>query len=540
MFTLLNPTALLALTGLLVPVAIHLWNRQPGREVAVGSLRWLAAGANRRLRNLKLEQLWLLLLRAALLAVLAVAVAGPVWRQRLPASRGVVLLSPAVAGNPALATLRPTIDSLRRRGYALRWLATGFPSISGARWRAAATGQPDSALPTAATGPDASRWLWARAQQAASTFAGQPLFVVTPAGLPGFAGPHGPLPANLTWQALADTTTASWLAAAESVDDSLQLLLGRSRETGTAYRRVKVVKPHPGSPIRIAGMAPLRLQPNRNGGNELVPATHLNPGEGVGVETEPLAITLYADPAYAADAWALEAALRAAALGLALPPQVRRVRERPSQLPSGWTFWLSDEPLPAGWQQGFRHTLWREAAGPGVADTALLAATETAAMPITLFRRTTGAPAAGAVPVWADGRGRPVLTRQPQGAGTVYQLHTRLHPAWSELADDPHLPARLLALLQPAPTDDFAALQTPFSQAEARHDRRALDPAQLISDSRPGLEKPGAAILNMPAPAAFRVTDLRPWLVLAAGVLFLLERLLARRREAGPLAAHAS
>ncbi|MDQ2771566.1 MAG: BatA domain-containing protein, partial [Bacteroidota bacterium] len=62
MFTLLHPAALLALTGLLVPVAIHLFNRRPGREVAVGSLRWLAAGANRRLRHLKLEQLWLLLL----------------------------------------------------------------------------------------------------------------------------------------------------------------------------------------------------------------------------------------------------------------------------------------------------------------------------------------------------------------------------------------------------------------------------------------------------------------------------------------------
>ena len=102
MFSLLNPTALLTLTGLLVPVAIHLWNRRPGREVAVGSLRWLAAGANRRLRNLKPEQLWLLLLRAALLAVLAVAVAEPVWRQRQPTSQGQVLLSPEVPGTQLL------------------------------------------------------------------------------------------------------------------------------------------------------------------------------------------------------------------------------------------------------------------------------------------------------------------------------------------------------------------------------------------------------------------------------------------------------
>ena len=93
LFAFTNPSALLALLGLLVPLAIHLWNRRPGREVAVGSLRWLAAGANRRLRNLRLEQLWLLLLRAALLAVLAVAIAGPTWRQVLPPGRGQVLVT---------------------------------------------------------------------------------------------------------------------------------------------------------------------------------------------------------------------------------------------------------------------------------------------------------------------------------------------------------------------------------------------------------------------------------------------------------------
>ncbi|WP_460554347.1 BatA domain-containing protein, partial [Hymenobacter daeguensis] len=87
MVSFLHPAAFWALTGLLVPVAIHLWNRRPGREVAVGSLRWLATGANRRLRSLQPEQLWLLLLRAVLLALLAGAVAGPVWRQRRPASR---------------------------------------------------------------------------------------------------------------------------------------------------------------------------------------------------------------------------------------------------------------------------------------------------------------------------------------------------------------------------------------------------------------------------------------------------------------------
>lgn len=541
MLTLLTPTALLALTGLLVPVAIHLWNRRPGREVAVGSLRWLAAGANRRLRNLKPEQLWLLLLRAALLAVLAVAVAGPVWRQRQPTSRGVVLLSAEVPGTPAFAAVRPTIDSLRRRGYVVRWLAAGFPKVSGAGWRAEAAGRRDSARLVTEAGRQANQWLWARVEQAAAAFAGQPLYVVTPAALAGFEGSHRPLRANITWQALADTTTATWLAAADVVGDSLHLLVGRSSETQTTFRRQRVRKqvgqqPLSGQPIRVAGLAPLRLQPSTaDGRNPVLVPTNAAPGvaTGVAVGILPLVIAIYSTPEYAADARYLEAALRAAAVGLTIPPLLHRVKARPTNIASGWTFWLSNEPLPQEWQKDRRNKahVWQEAAGPGVADTARLATNAADATPVTIFRRGTGASPKAARPLWADGQGRAVLTRQALGQGAIYRLNTRLNPRWSTLADDPALPAHLLALLQPAPTDDWAAPAVQAAPMATAHDHRALDPTQLIL-SRPSITEKSPLQSQDPAPAqAFRFTDLRPWLVLAAGLLFLLERLLARQRE---------
>ena len=532
MFALLNPAALLALAGLLVPVAIHLWNRRPGREVAVGSLRWLTAGANRRLRNLKLEQLWLLLLRAALLAVLAVAVAGPVWQQRQPVSRGVVLLSPDAAGNAALATLRPTIDSLRRRGYALRWLKKGFPGISGARWRALSTGTAtDSAAANGAEG-----FAWARVQQAAGIFPGQPLYVVTTAALRDFQGSHPPLPSNSTWQLLPDTTTASWGQAAINWGkrgDSLRLLVGRSTATQTTFR-TETIRNHnePREQYRVPGLPPLRLDTMPDGTRifKLVPVKS-GTGPATTIDGPPQVIEIYASPAYASDARYLEAALRAAATGLLQPPVLRRVTERPVHpVGSGWIFWLSDEPLPKSWQEHGRRSdhLWREAAGPGVADTAQLATTETPAAPVTVFRRGTAGPAPASQPVWADSRGRAVLSRQTGPTGTFYQLHTRLNPAWSTLADDPQLPARLLRLLQPEPTDETPTTATALDEQLARHDQRALDPAQLFAKRETSMPPPAPRL--SPAPA-FRITDLRPWLALLAGLLLLLERLLARRRE---------
>ena len=537
MLTFLTPTALLALLGLLVPVAIHLWNRRPGREVAVGSLRWLAAGANRRLRNLKPEQLWLLLLRAALLAVLAVAVAGPMWRTALPTSRGVVLLSTEAAGLPALAALKPTIDSLRRKGYALRWLAAGFPRVPGSAWREMLAGQPgaiaDSLVALATTRPRDHTFAWARVQQAVATFPGQPLLVVTSAGLRNFEGSHAPLPASVSWRVLPDTTSTVWLASAAQVADTLSLLVGRSKETQTTFRREKARRPPSGQLLRVPGLSPLRLRPIENGGANfvLVPASAFASGRGTGVEAAPTDIVIYASPEYVADARYLEAALRAAGTALAVPPRLRRLSTQPPHLQADWTFWLSAEPLPRNWQEGtkkYGRHLWLEAPGRGVADTASLAATGPGVAAVKVLRRDARPPAPGHQTVWADGRGRAILSRQALGRGSVYQLHTRLNPAWSELADDPQLPARLLELLQPEPTDNFADQPNRLAEAEATYDRRALGLAQLPT---------AAASAAMPTttntqPPAFRTTDLRPWLVLLAGLLLLVERLLAARRAA--------
>ena len=313
MLTLLTPSALLALMGLLVPLAIHLWNRRPGREVAVGSLRWLAAGANRRLRNLKLEQLWLLLLRAAVLGALALALAGPAWRQTLPAGRGQVLLSSEVLGTPALATLRPLIDSLRRQGFGLRWLDSSFGRVPLVAWQPDSAGGPaDSGKVVQAAAATIGRFSWARVQQAAGAFPGQPLHVFTTGTLRDFAGSHSPLASNIFWHAVPESEAKSWVQSATLFGDSLRLLLGLSTEAQTTFRRVAQVRPAVNDLVRLSGLAPLRYE-KADDTFRLVAADTAGAGKPfsrpVPVRTRPIQAVIYTTAAYALDARYLQAGL---------------------------------------------------------------------------------------------------------------------------------------------------------------------------------------------------------------------------------------
>jgi hypothetical protein len=518
--TLTNPSALLALLGLLVPLAIHLWNRRPGREVAVGSLRWLAAGANRRLRNLRLEQVWLLLLRAALLAGLAVALAGPQWRQPQPAGRGQVLVSRELADGSRLTAVRPTLDSLRRCGYALRWLAAGLPAITPAEWRADSLGRPSTKRSLLS-----NNLYWSRIRQAADSFPGQPLHIVTPAALRGFGGPHPALPASLTWQTIPSRTAATWLQAAAASADSLRLLLGHSDEKQTTFRAVRVARPQPGATLAVAGLPPLRYEMSQ--GRSLLRPQPAGPDSGqvapaVPVQAGPLRVWLYAPVAAATEARYLRAALRAASVGLAVPLALTVGPTPPdTALALSWLFWLGDSPAPAAWHRrvprGLR--LWQEATGAGVAGTATLATAETAGTaPIRLTRRSQHPVPASYQPRWADGRGRAVLAEQHHGQGISYQLTTQLNPAWSTLGDSPALPALFLDLLATEP-------QLGSDSALTAHDQRRLAPAQF-----PG-RRAGLAGSQTAPPAAYRFTDLRPWLVLLVALLFGLERWLAQRRS---------
>lgn len=499
MLSFANPAALLALLGLLVPLAIHLWNRRPGRVVPVGALRWLTAGANRRMRRLHLTQWPLLLLRLVLVAVLALLLAAPRWQLPPRPGRTQVLVSPEALGTPAWPLLRPTVDSLRRRGAELRAFAPGFPLLPDSL--AAKPARPAARVASS----DNPFWLWPLAAAAADSFPGQPLHLFTPASLTHFGGSRPALPPRLSWQLLPADSAARprLLAAARPTSDSLWLTVMRGDAAGSSEPRYRLAWPAQlPAQLRVPGLPAVRLV--RRGAAVLAAS-----GQDTVRVQRPLRVAVAYEASRTEDLRYLRAALRVAA---PLLPAGLHLRVQPTATlrhdSLDWLLWLADAPLPAPVRQALPAGLQvlRDAPAPGLPTASRFTPEWPGATAVQLLRRG-GQLAPAAAAVWLDAAGQPVLTRRRHAAGAEYQLHTRLHPRWSSLPDDGQLPSLLLALLAPP--------------LPAAPDPRALDPAQLRTPSG----YTGAA-----RPLRAPLLDLRPWAALLAGLLFALERLLASRR----------
>lgn len=112
MLHLLQPIWLFAIAGIIVPVAIHLWNDRRGKVLAIGSIILLEKTSLKKARSHRISEWLLLLLRCLLLILLALLLAGPYWKRPPGAGKkGWVLMGPAGG------SVRSMADSLVNVGY---------------------------------------------------------------------------------------------------------------------------------------------------------------------------------------------------------------------------------------------------------------------------------------------------------------------------------------------------------------------------------------------------------------------------------------
>lgn len=73
----LNPTYLWALLGLIIPIAIHFWNKKEGKTIKVGSVKLLTEAESKQSSSITLNELWLLFIRMMLLTLIVLIMSEP-------------------------------------------------------------------------------------------------------------------------------------------------------------------------------------------------------------------------------------------------------------------------------------------------------------------------------------------------------------------------------------------------------------------------------------------------------------------------------
>lgn len=122
--TFLNPTYLWLVLGGLVPLAIHLWSRRKVITIKVGSIRLLRESEPKRTSSIRLNELWLLVLRTLTIFLIAVLLAGPRLRKE---SRRLPILYLIEASLLENAKVKRLVEETPVEQ--IRVLAEGFPDV---------------------------------------------------------------------------------------------------------------------------------------------------------------------------------------------------------------------------------------------------------------------------------------------------------------------------------------------------------------------------------------------------------------------------
>ncbi len=400
MLQLTQPIWLWAITGIAVPLVIHLWNIRQGKTLKVGSIAFLTESARAHSKSLRLSELWLLLLRCLLLILLALLLCQPVWiKQSGPQEKGWILLEPGnVKG--AYTNYKAVIDSLLKAGYSTHLFERGFAETTLSDTAGSIASHAEATVPS----------YWSLLKELDQQVpAGLPLYLFTENTLHKFRGMRPASSLQLTWHTFpSKDTAASWaLTPYLTIKDSIRVIRARSLANGTRYE------------------------------NETFPVSNKDLPSP---DTSTLTMVIYTDT-HLADANYLSAAFRAIRDFTQRKIKVTTVANVASiDTGAHWVFWLSEKNIPASLskQQLLAYGTGRikemQSAiltGNPVEDLKVYKLVD---QPATLL------------PVWENGYGDIVLGKDKNAVST-YRFLSRFDPQWNNLVWHEQFPQLLYDLV---------------------------------------------------------------------------------------------
>jgi len=468
LLTLLQPIWLLASTGMIVPIVIHLWHVKRGKTLKVGSLAFLQQTSKQQSTSLKITDWLLLLLRCLLIMLLAIILAKPQWQSTPKANKQKGWL--VVAANKPLVTYyacKPVIDSLLANNYELHLLQKGFPIFTLA----------DSNQLANDTLQAQAYWLLYN-QLMATNASG---YVFTDRQLQHFAGTATAIHARFKWISYSSKDTANtWLVQAYSTyNDSVVAYIGSSQPNSTSINTTTIA-------FKNGVQAGLQAQ-----GQQLSLAT--KPTDTIIIDTATQVMAIYTKN-YTADAEYVKAVLTAIKAFTKRKLQIL-VTSNEADLPKqiDWLFWLSDSPVNKTITA--THTIAYQAGKP--VDQNTWVSNTNVGITKAISNHTD-------LPIWQDGLGNYLLTANAQQPN-IYKLYTHFNPSWNDLVWHQQFPSLLAELLFKEPVIDT-------------QDRREIAVNMLKPTTNDG-----AVTTSLPT----IITDISQWIWLLAFVVLLAERWLS-------------
>lgn len=294
-----HPIWLWGLTGLLIPIGIHLLSRKEGKVVRMGSIRYLEDSTTKQFRSLRLNEVLLLALRCLAIALLVFLLSGLLFNSSGSDQKKWLVVEAGLENNARLSSLS---DSLKKEGYELKQLAKGFPSLDSAK---------------------TERLDYWSAVDLLKRKSLQQVVVFSYNYLSGFRGNRLALPANIRWVTATPEPTAFPLQAVKLAGDSVSIRKGVSTPSETHFETVKAIA-SPGEYFHL-GKDSVRIN---------APDT--------------VSLAIIGDDEFAYDQMILTASLEA--LKESIPTYVQWQKYKRGNISEAskadWLIWLSSEKIP--------------------------------------------------------------------------------------------------------------------------------------------------------------------------------------------------
>lgn len=210
-----NPMYLWALLGLAVPVAIHLWSKDEGKTIKVGSIANLKESENTQTRTLHLNEWLLLLLRMLAIALLVFILAEPFAKTKTRNQNLVYLVEPELL---KIDTFKNSMDSLSEN-KTVKLFQEDFSEYNAA----------DSVKTVAAN-------YWQLAQDFENLKADS-LVVFSQSLVKGFKGKRPKTTENVNWVTIDSSRTTAGVVALTQLQDSVEVLEVKSTKEQLRFKK---------------------------------------------------------------------------------------------------------------------------------------------------------------------------------------------------------------------------------------------------------------------------------------------------------------